>query len=132
MTHEENEKTAKVPVSRIPGSLEFLEEEEEGFAPIDAFLYWLQNSFERIRIKYQNVFYFIHGYPIRYDDMAEDEWSDETEYNFGITYLDPKKKDDIQLVTENILEILDAPLIHDGKTPRQVLSKISFRDIQNY
>ena len=113
------EKMEEPLISRIPGSKVGLEEDDPNFAPIDNLLYWLDyGGFERCQFKYKGVWYVIHC----------DAWEGGREYYFAIS---SEPFDEVLMTTDNDWEIIDSPLLPDGKTPRQALCEISFDEYQN-
>lgn len=105
-------------ISRIPGSKIGLEEDDPNFAPIDNLLYWLDyGGFERCQFKYKGVWYVIHC----------DAWEGGRDYYFATT----KNEGSPLMESKSVWEILDSPLLPDGKTPRQALCEVSFDEYQN-
>ena len=112
------EKMEEPLISRIPGSKVGLEEEDPNFAPIDNLLYWLDyGGFERCQFKYKGVWYVIHC----------DAWEGGRDYYFATT----KNEGNPLMESKSVWEILDSPLLPDGKTPRQALCEVSFDEYQN-
>lgn len=106
-------------ISRIPGSKVGLEEDDPNFAPIDNLLYWLDyGGFELCQFKYKGVWYVIRCWAG--DDEGDEDYFFETK-NGGSPLMESK----------SVWDILDSPLLPDGKTPRQALCEVSFDEYQN-